>query len=104
MSKPPAREQAQVNIRMPEDLRERIKSAADGNNRSMNAEIVVALEDRYPAPPTFYDTEKVHAIIAEMRELLAILQAPAIEADRKQRAQNKIDQLETEYQKLRALK
>ncbi|MTD99266.1 Arc family DNA-binding protein [Paracoccus sp. YIM 132242] len=50
MSKPPAREQAQVNIRMPDDLRDRIKAAADANNRSMNAEIVAALEDKFPAP------------------------------------------------------
>ncbi|MDK8875514.1 Arc family DNA-binding protein [Paracoccus sp. SSJ] len=40
-----------VMIRMPEDLRERIKAAAKANGQSQNGEIVAALEDRYPASP-----------------------------------------------------
>jgi hypothetical protein len=35
---------------MSEGLRERIKSAAEANNRSMNAEIVATLEEAYPVP------------------------------------------------------
>lgn len=45
MSKPPVSEQVQVNFRMPVDLRDRIKAAAEANNRSMNAEIVSRLDD-----------------------------------------------------------
>lgn len=37
------------NIRLPQGMRERIKAAADINGRSMNAEIVTTLEERYPA-------------------------------------------------------
>tara|TARA_R110000850_G_C9830318_1_gene453287 strand:- start:345 stop:692 length:348 start_codon:yes stop_codon:yes gene_type:complete len=44
MAKPPAVEQVQVNFRMPSELRDKIKESAEKNNRSMNAEIVVALE------------------------------------------------------------
>lgn len=47
MSKTPAREQAQVNIRIPDDLRELIKAAAARNNRSMNAEITHVLSAAY---------------------------------------------------------
>lgn len=48
MSRPPVADQIQVNFRMPADLRNRIKVAAEANNRSMNAEIVAALEGKFP--------------------------------------------------------
>lgn len=38
----------QIVIRPPEGMRERIKAAADANNRSMNQEIVATLEEKYP--------------------------------------------------------
>jgi hypothetical protein len=37
-------------LRLPDGLRERIKNVAAANNRSMNSEIVAALEEKYPAP------------------------------------------------------
>ncbi|MDZ7907137.1 MAG: Arc family DNA-binding protein [Gemmobacter sp.] len=37
-------------VRVPEDLRDRIKAAADTNGRSQNSEIVATLEEKYPAP------------------------------------------------------
>ncbi|TNH41266.1 Arc family DNA-binding protein [Paracoccus haeundaensis] len=43
-------ELGQIVIRPPAGMRERIKAAADANNRSMNAEIVATLEEKYPAP------------------------------------------------------
>lgn len=43
-------ELGQIVIRPPSGMRERIKAAAEANNRSMNAEIVATLEERYPAP------------------------------------------------------
>lgn len=36
-------------LRLPEGMRDRIKAAAEANNRSMNAEIVSVLEELYPA-------------------------------------------------------
>jgi SUMO ligase MMS21 Smc5/6 complex component len=43
------RDVAPLGLRMPPDLKGRIKSAAMRNGRSMNAEIVAALEEKYPA-------------------------------------------------------
>lgn len=40
----------QQMLRLPEDLRERVKAAADGNGRSLNSEIVAALEEKFPEP------------------------------------------------------
>ena len=49
----------QYTVRFPDGLRDRIKAAADENNRSMNAEIVATLEEKYPAPkpPSSGDVE-----------------------------------------------
>ena len=41
----------QVMIRLPDGMRNRIRLAAERNNRSMNAEIVEALEYSFPDPP-----------------------------------------------------
>lgn len=38
----------QYTVRFPDGLRDRIKVAAEENGRSMNAEIVATLEERYP--------------------------------------------------------
>lgn len=37
-------------VRLPDGMRDRIRHAAEINNRSMNAEIVATLEEKYPAP------------------------------------------------------
>lgn len=37
-------------LRLPDGMRDRIKAAAEANNRSMNAEIVAVLEREYPVP------------------------------------------------------
>lgn len=39
------------SVRFPPGMRDRIKIAADLNGRSMNAEIIATLEERYPARP-----------------------------------------------------
>lgn len=46
----PGRGSDQFPLRLPDGMRERIKTAADRNGRSMNAEIVSTLEEAYPAP------------------------------------------------------
>ncbi len=43
------RESDKFSLRFPDGLRDRIKSAAAQNFRSMNAEIVIALERAFPA-------------------------------------------------------
>lgn len=42
------RESDKFMLRLPDGMRERIKAAADKNSRSMNSEIVAALEDKFP--------------------------------------------------------
>ncbi|AYF00464.1 Arc family DNA-binding protein [Paracoccus yeei] len=46
----PSDKQDQFMLRLPDGMRDRIKVAAERNNRSMNAEIVASLEEKYPAP------------------------------------------------------
>ncbi|ANL48674.1 hypothetical protein AMC87_CH04053 [Rhizobium phaseoli] len=51
-------------IRFPEGMRDRIKKAAERSGRSMNAEIVAALETFYPPEPSIYEVlERVHSAI-----------------------------------------
>ncbi|RVM15121.1 Arc family DNA-binding protein [Sinorhizobium meliloti] len=56
----------QFMVRLPEGMRDRIAKAAERSGRSMNAEIVAALETFYPPEPTLEDVlEKVHTAIAQ---------------------------------------
>jgi hypothetical protein len=57
MAKVPVSEQVQVNFRMPEALRDQIKQAAKDNSRSMNAEIIHALELYYSTTYLDLDTD-----------------------------------------------
>lgn len=45
-----SKQEPPYGLRMPPDLKARVKAAADANNRSMNAEIVATLEKAYPVP------------------------------------------------------
>lgn len=40
----------QIALRISPDLRERVKVAADANNRSVNSELTATLEEKYPSP------------------------------------------------------
>lgn len=40
----------QYIVRFPNGMRDRIKAAATANSRSMNAEIIATLEEKYPQP------------------------------------------------------
>nr|WP_162623715.1 Arc family DNA-binding protein [Paracoccus saliphilus] len=70
MAKPPVSEQVQVNFRMPVDLRDRIKAAAESSGRSMNAEIVATLEEHYPSAPL-----KAGELFEEVMKLSGLLNA-----------------------------
>lgn len=47
----PTQSDPQFKLRVPLGLKNRVELAAEENNRSMNAEIVAALEEKFPAPP-----------------------------------------------------
>jgi hypothetical protein len=49
-SKYPSELAERFQVRLPLGMRDRIKAAAEANNRSMNAEIVATLEEKYPEP------------------------------------------------------
>lgn len=54
-------------LRLPDGMRERIKLAAEKNNRSMNAEIVATLDERYPTPKN----SATERLVAAMRLAVA---------------------------------
>lgn len=56
----------QYTVRFPDGLRDRIKAAAEANNRSMNAEIVATLEEKYPEPKDLGLTQ----VIEDLLEML----------------------------------
>lgn len=51
----------QFMLRLPDGMRERIKLAADESGRSMNAEIVETLREKYPEPLPDIEAAKVVA-------------------------------------------
>ncbi|MDO6722778.1 Arc family DNA-binding protein [Celeribacter halophilus] len=57
MSSKAGRGSDQFVVRMPDGMRDRIKLAADMNGRSMNAEIIATLEEKYP--PNMDDPQRV---------------------------------------------
>lgn len=57
----PSAKQDQFVLRFPEGMRDRIKRAAERSGRSMNAEIIAALETFYPPEPSVYEVlDRVH--------------------------------------------
>ena len=49
-----SRDAPQFQLRMPDDLRDRIKDAADANGRSMNSELVIRIENSFSADQSAY--------------------------------------------------
>ncbi|PTQ72733.1 Arc family DNA-binding protein [Celeribacter persicus] len=68
MSAKAGRGSDQFVVRLPDGMRDRIKAAAETNNRSMNAEIVATLEKEYPATPP-----DIHQVTVEVLQLLGLL-------------------------------
>lgn len=67
-SGPLTRDIAPFGVRMPPALKDRVQAAAKANNRSMNAEIVATLEEKYPAPVVYeFDIELAEKIIHDLK-------------------------------------
>lgn len=58
---------APYGLRMPDALKARIQLAAEENKRSMNAEIVAALEDAYPEPDSPETQIAINATLADFK-------------------------------------
>ncbi|MBJ2151357.1 Arc family DNA-binding protein [Paracoccus sp. IB05] len=56
-------------LRLPDGMRERIKAAAEANNRSMNSEVLALLEEKFPVRNVMGDAGKwidhIHAAESE---------------------------------------
>ncbi|SBW12707.1 Transcriptional repressor arc (modular protein) [uncultured Alphaproteobacteria bacterium] len=72
MSDAPTRDQNKFIVRMPDGMRDRIREAAEANNRSMNAEIVARLEESFSG--------ETKLSLEAVRELIPIL-AKLVKAD-----------------------
>lgn len=57
-------------VRLPDGMRDRIKAAADANNRSMNAEIVARLSDSFLVDHADQRDEIHRATVEVVRDLL----------------------------------
>jgi plasmid stability protein len=67
------RESDKFMLRLPDGMRERIKYSAEAHGRSMNAEIVQALEDAFPSSghPKVQETMKLEYILHELKQIIA---------------------------------
>lgn len=86
-SKYPSELAERFQVRLPEGMRDRIKAAAADNNRSMNAEIVATLAEKYPAPLSETEQEFIDFLASLTNEdvgalLEAIGRARAIGGDK----------------------
>lgn len=65
----------QINLRIPENLKEKIQKLADKNNRSMNAEIILALEKYLESQKLDLPVQstKKHIQYSEMEEIHHLL-------------------------------
>lgn len=70
MSSKIGRESDKFMLRLPDGMRDRIKAAAEVNGRSMNAEIVATLHEKYP--PKGIDVD----LLSEFLESLIGISAP----------------------------
>jgi len=66
-------------LRMPDDLKDQLKSAADHNHRSLNAEIVARLQESFEKPATRPMQD------SDLDVLLDLLQARAKERERERK-------------------
>ena len=75
----PSEQQERFIVRLPDGMRDRIKAAAERNNRSMNAEIVARIESSFIQPPPFGGdvTAQMEAIVERV-----ILKLQANEANK----------------------
>jgi hypothetical protein len=55
----PVRDHDKFMLRLPDGMRSRVTEAAKENGRSMNAEIVAVLEEKFPAPIPEADLHKM---------------------------------------------
>lgn len=53
-----------VMVRMPEELRDRVRATAEMEGRSMNSEIVAALEEKFPEPASSIPFNEIYDLMS----------------------------------------
>lgn len=86
-------------LRMPPDLKGRVKAAAEASGRSMNAEIVATLEEKYPAPPAA-PVDRAIEIAEEMFQIARAMADKNMNTLEMAIGLTKIKELEDEFRKL----
>lgn len=83
------RDIAPFGVRMPADLKSRVAASAAANNRSMNAEIVATLQEKYPEPTVDDVKAALTALLARLDKASTLDEAKvaAQEAQGRMRAQ-----------------
>lgn len=94
-SKYPSELAERFQVRLPLGMRDRIKSAAEANNRSMNAEIVATLEEKYPAPDI-----KAEDLLAEYITISNALRTIPISEDERAAVYKRMDEINDIYKRL----
>lgn len=64
----PGRGSDQFPLRLPDGMRDRIKAAASDNGRSMNSEIVAALEEKYPERDPLQEVSGMFDLVAALAQ------------------------------------
>jgi hypothetical protein len=63
-------EDIQTNLRLPVDLKERLRQAADASNRSMNAEVVARLEESFAGAASPIDEHTLDLFAEKVSQVL----------------------------------
>lgn len=95
-------------IRVPGDLYERVQNAAEREGRSVNAEIVATLQEKYPAPARWFNFDKYRAhqehVEARSKEILSeineLTSQYAHSGPDLHKLEKKVDDLFKEHEKL----
>lgn len=88
-----ARNDPQMNLRVPMELKEKIEKAAFENGRTITAEAVYRLEQSFDSPLSFNpkDTNMITTIVAQsMQTLISELRSEGVENNKLANAVNKI--------------
>lgn len=97
MAAPTNRESDKFIVRLPDGMRDRIKAAAEANSRSMNAEIVATLEEKYPAQKLDKLRQAHQIVVGIMRQVMS---NPNVSAAQKEAIAGGIDYANTLYESI----
>jgi hypothetical protein len=72
----------QIRIRLPPELKEKIKEAAHDNRRSMNAEVIARLQASFEEDAGELTPDRTELLMELLKKLIEILEAQKIQGKR----------------------